>query len=131
MLPNALNTITRWHSFWDVRVLWNPLRPLIQGHNGNIIKKYVRKELDNRLAEMKNEESLAKNAHSVTSLALEGYLDEKNAVGTSSMRNMDKSFVDIVTNQIRLFLFARNDTSASAIAYTFICFLRIRMHSTE
>jgi hypothetical protein len=105
---------------WDVRVLWNPLRPFIQNRNSNIIKKFVREELEKRLSEMRDQGFTAtKKAHSVTSLALEGYLREKKTSGVLTVGEMDQDFVDLVTNQIRLFLFAGNDTTASTVAFAF------------
>ena len=93
------------------------MRPFIQGYNGDFIKEYVRKELEKRLAEMKDEQyQTEKKKHSVTSLALEGYLKEGFGPEVPTLRAMDRGFVEIVTNQIRLFLFAGNDTTASAIA---------------
>jgi hypothetical protein len=69
---------------------------------------------------MRDKESTGtKKAHSVTSLALEGYLKEKTASSIPAVRDMDQAFVDIVTNQIRLFLFAGNDTTASTVAFAF------------
>jgi cytochrome P450 len=55
ILPIALNTITRWHSFWDPRVLLNPLRPIIQKYYGRKMVQYINKELHRRFEELKAE----------------------------------------------------------------------------
>ena len=54
-LPAAFDIITKWHSFWDIRVLMNSMRSFIQRHHGNLIKNYIRNELKKRFAETKGE----------------------------------------------------------------------------
>lgn len=122
ILPTAFDTITKWHSFWDVRILWNPLRPIVQTYNGNVINRYVQRELEKSFLEMKNpKQTNAKPAHSVISLALEAYIGGGQEMGKDGQKpqKLDKSFIDTVTNQIRLFLFAGNDTTSSTIAFAF------------
>lgn len=127
LLPNSINTITRWHSFWDPRILLHPLRPFVQWYHGNIIKKYIRNELEQRFSELKAERlsssppSLKSNRpNSVIALALEAYVSEsKDEKKLLKMPKLDDAFAAMVTNQIRLFLLAGNDTTASTIAFTF------------
>jgi hypothetical protein len=92
----------------------------VQKYNGDIINNYVRKELETRFAEMKKHRSVVGNsARSVISLALESYFHEKTSNIASEPQFLDESFVKTVTNQIRFFLFAGNDTTSSTIAFTF------------
>ncbi|KAN0108650.1 cytochrome P450 [Hyaloscypha variabilis] len=124
-LSTSLNTITRWHSFWDPRVLLHPLRPFIQWYHGNIIKNYIRKELEQRFSELKSErlesETVAKKANSVIALALEAYISESEDKRILERPRLNDDFAETVSHQIRLFLLAGNDTTASTIV--FMCHL--------
>ncbi|KAE9378297.1 cytochrome P450 [Stipitochalara longipes BDJ] len=123
LLSTSLNTITRWHSFWDPRILLHPLRPFVQWYHGNIIKKYIRKELEQRFAELKAErlesETVAKKANSVIALALEAYISESEDKRILERPRLDDEFAATVTQQIRLFLLAGNDTTASTIVFMY------------
>ncbi|KAL4900590.1 hypothetical protein BDW74DRAFT_188205 [Aspergillus multicolor] len=120
-LVHALNTITRWHSFWDPSVRRNPLRPLVQRYYGRIMNRCIRKELDERFIEMQQDERLSsttRSAKSVIALALDAYLaDRQEKDGASS--KLDDTFAQYATYQIRLFLFAGNDTTSSSIVYVY------------
>jgi cytochrome P450 len=83
---------------------------------------YIRKELDKRFSEMRQEQSSphsdSRRTKSVIALALEGYLathDEKLLEATK----LDDHFAKYATYQIRLFLFAGNDTTSSSIIYVY------------
>ncbi|KAL1606205.1 hypothetical protein SLS60_003606 [Paraconiothyrium brasiliense] len=116
-LPYALDMITKWHSVWDVRLILNPLRPLIHAYYGNVIKTYIRKQIQDRFQEVKKEysnpASLAiSRAKSVMTLAIEGYLASQTK---PTAQTLDEDFAKMASHQIRLFLFAGNDTTSSTI----------------
>ncbi|KAL6235164.1 hypothetical protein BDW75DRAFT_251072 [Aspergillus navahoensis] len=114
-LVHALNTITRWHSFWDPRVRVNPLRPLVQKYYGRVMNRCIREELDKRFAEMQRGQRLtstSKRVKSVIALALEAYLAEYHQKDGENTR-LDDTFAQYAVHQIRLFLFAGNDTTSS------------------
>ncbi|KAL4936560.1 hypothetical protein BDV06DRAFT_233316 [Aspergillus oleicola] len=121
-LVHALNTITAWHSFWDPRILTNPLRPFVQKYYGWVLNRCIRKELDKRFAEMQQEKSspisTSKRVKSVIALALEAYLAE-NPHQTDETDKLDDIFAQYASHQIRLFLFAGNDTTSSSIVYVY------------
>ncbi|KAL4868776.1 hypothetical protein BDV12DRAFT_185662 [Aspergillus spectabilis] len=121
-LVYALNTITAWHSFWDPRVLAHPFRPFIQKYYGRVMKRCIRKELDRRIAEMQEDQrspqSTSKRATSVIALALEAYLLDHHQQGNEADK-LDDVFARYATYQIRLFLFAGNDTTSSSIVYVY------------
>ncbi|KAI0440501.1 putative cytochrome P450 [Xylaria telfairii] len=126
VVATALSRILHWHSFWDPRVLLHPLRPFVQRYNGYIIKKYIRKELEKQFNEIKAANSLdelnrkPKGIKSVTSLALEAYMEEQQTKGGSPNKHvLDERFVTYATSQIRLFLFAGTDTSSSIMVYIY------------
>ncbi|KAH9904094.1 putative cytochrome P450 [Xylariomycetidae sp. FL2044] len=118
VLPTALGRILRWHSFWDPRVLIHPFRPFVQKYNGYIIDTYICKELEKRYTELKESRGLGvssthpKAGKSVISLALEAYLDQQK-------EGLDKRFKKFAASQIRLFLFAGTDTTASILVYVY------------
>jgi cytochrome P450 len=114
---HALNTILHWHSFWDPRILLNPLRLPIQWYYGRIMSSFIRKELQMRFEEMMKERVTT----GVIALALEEYIAPKHAEKTTAFQSvhLDENFARIAANQIRLFIFAGNDTTATAIVYTY------------
>lgn len=127
-ISHALNAALRWHSFWDPLILLNPLRIPIQWYYGRILSKFIDQELQKRFKEMKNERAIGKDiprrqkkVKSVIALALDDYLTRKHKTDkqVSDDIELDRNFARIATNQIRLFLFAGNDTTATAIVYAF------------
>ncbi|ORX89938.1 cytochrome P450 [Clohesyomyces aquaticus] len=118
ILAQALGVITRWHSFWDPRVLMNPLRPFIQHQYSSIIKRYIRSELNARFDEVNSPSSLATKSHSKSaiSLAIQAY---NSSTPQRDIPVLETSFAEMATNQIRLFLFAGNDTTSSSIVFTY------------
>lgn len=126
VLATSLGRILSWHSFWDPRVLMHPLRPLIQWYHGRIVNNYIRHELERRFQEAKEAAAQApvevkkcKHAKSVTTLALEAYMAETPNVEILHNTRLDEAFAHYATCQIRLFLFAGTDTTASTIVYIY------------
>jgi cytochrome P450 len=60
-------------------------------------------------------------AKSVTALALQEYIAGKHKDGQTDIQSiqLDEDFARIAANQIRLFVFAGNDTTATTIVYTY------------
>lgn len=124
VLPTAINTITAWHSFWDVRVLINPLRPIVQRYHGRKLEKFVGDEIQRRFEELKSKGRAGepktgkpKRAQSVISLALEGYLSDPKNKDAGNAAKLNPTFAKLVSNHIRLFLLAGNDTTSSTIVF--------------
>ncbi|KAF1845155.1 putative cytochrome P450 [Cucurbitaria berberidis CBS 394.84] len=127
-LSHALNTILNWHSFWDPRILLNPLRIPVQWYYGRVTALFIRQELQKRFEEMKTDRATiggtlgrARKAKSVIALALEEYITMKHETNKEAFDSMelDKDFAQIAANQIRLFIFAGNDSTATTIVYTY------------
>lgn len=105
----------------------HPLRPLVQWHHGNIVNNYIRKELDRRFLEMKagreadvsGDRGSPKSMKSVTTLALEAYIAENPTVDILHKTSLDERFAQYATWQIRLFVFAGTDTTASTLCYIY------------
>jgi cytochrome P450 len=120
ILPTAINAILRWHSFWDPRILMNPLRPVVQKFHSRRVVKYIDEELHRRFEELKAEKSTQvspKRPLSVMSLALQAYLAENSDNKAAKGTKLDKNFAALVSNHIRLFLFAGNDTTSATICF--------------
>lgn len=79
---------------------------------------YIGKELDKRYADYRANygSDKTKQGKSVVDLALQSYM--ANAPDKAT-RELDKTFRTHATRQIRLFLFAGNDTTSSTICYTY------------
>ncbi|CAG8971815.1 hypothetical protein HYALB_00001925 [Hymenoscyphus albidus] len=124
-LATALGYITRLHSFWDLRILMHPLRPFIQTYYGWVMKNYIRKELNQRFRDMQegkfNSDVLRQSnaTKSVVTLAIEAYIQENKSRNLLQQSEIEDSFSQYVVYQIRLFLFAGNDTTSSTIVYVY------------
>ncbi|KAF2746813.1 cytochrome P450 [Sporormia fimetaria CBS 119925] len=127
ILASALNTITKWHSFWDPRILMHPLRPFIQKYYGRVMNDYIMEELQKRFVEIKEAKSgngnavsaKPRGAKSVIALAIEAYIDENKDSDLLQKDKLDEHFAQYASYQIRLFLFAGNDTTSSTIVYVY------------
>ncbi|KAJ5938110.1 hypothetical protein N7454_004452 [Penicillium verhagenii] len=126
-LAHALHVITAWHSFWDPRILLNPLRPFFQNYYSRVVENCIKDELHQRFTEIQQEKNSPQSsqsgpnrAKSVIALALEAYLaDSTLKTGSDSTDELDEHFAKYASYQIRLFLFAGNDTTSSSIVYTY------------
>ena len=76
------------------------MRPFMQRRYGNIIKNYVRKEIEARFLELKSGSTLErKKAQSVISLALDAYISSKSDKQGVFPAALDESFVETVIDQ--------------------------------
>jgi cytochrome P450 len=88
---------------------------------------YIRKVLDRRFREIKaahgvdatGTKAKAKPSKSVTTLALEAYMANTPEADSLPNQKLDEKFVYYATSQIRLFLFAGTDTTASMMVYAY------------
>ena len=94
----------------------HPFRPFIQYYYGHVVKTYIHHELEQRFAELKEARVSSeaaqptKRGKSAIALALESFLEENKDKNILEMTKLDDTFAEMVTHQIRLFLFAGNDT---------------------
>ncbi|KAI3391108.1 hypothetical protein diail_7959 [Diaporthe ilicicola] len=127
VLATTLGKILSWHSFWDPRVLMHPLRPFMQWYHGRTINKYIRHELERRFQETKavhaadaeHTRQTPKSIKSVITLALEAYVAQSPDADMLRSPKLDERFASYATYQIRLFLFAGTDTTASMMIYIY------------
>lgn len=103
----------------------NPLRPLVQWYYGRIMDNYIHRELERRSREIKAAHTAdangkggrPKSIKSVTTLALEAYMAESSDI--IQKEKLDERFAHYAASQIRLFLFAGTDTTASMMVYVY------------
>ena len=116
-----MDNIVKWHSFWDPLVLMHPLRPLVNWYNGRIANNWIQNELQQRYETLKHDRQSVtvtnkRRAKSVLDLAIEGYID---SIRGATPPSLDPDFMRTATHQIRLFLFAGNDSTSSSIVFAF------------
>jgi hypothetical protein len=92
------------------------------------MEAFIRQEIQKRFLEIKQEKlrsGLVQSgrAKSVITLALEGYIAQKQHSKKESMESMtlDEEFARMAAIQIRMFIFAGNDSTSSSIVYAFHC----------
>lgn len=89
--------------------------------------KYIHQILETRFQEIKSSHAVdadgkvgkPKSTKSVTTLALEAYMAENPKAETPQNGKLDERFAHYAASQIRLFLFAGTDTTASMMVYAY------------
>ena len=105
--PNEMNPFKKF----------NPLRPVVYRYNRWRMDRFVSHELDKQFADHVKGEDLGRDSKRnkpVVNLALETYLSERPKAASSGM---DATFKQFALSQMKLFLFAGYDTTASTIVY--------------
>ncbi|SLM34293.1 cytochrome p450 [Lasallia pustulata] len=121
-MMEALRSQVRW---LPARTILNPLspvtvlRPLVYWYNTRRMNDFISRELDTRLATHQNGHVVdkAKRSKSVIDLALQRYMAEKPA--DKAIKGMDAIFKTVAMCQIKLFVFAGHDTTASTICWLY------------
>jgi hypothetical protein len=91
------------------------------------MNKLIRKEFDQRFLEIQEETSQSRaerhlkhsGEKSVVTLAIEAYMAENKESDLVQRPKLENHFAQYATYQIRLFLFAGNDTISSTIVYVY------------
>lgn len=119
-MVDALRIQVRWLTFGadaNPFVRYNPMRPLVHWYNLGRMNDYVSREVDKRIAQLRNQESYsAKGNKSIIDLVLTTYMAENTARKTQVM---DSTFKKFTMSQIKLFLFSGHDTTSSTVCYIF------------
>lgn len=102
----------------------HPLRPLMQWYYGRTMNRYIRHELERRFQETKaahavDADGAQRKPKSVITLALEAYVAQAPEADILRSPKLDERFAHYATCQIRLFLFAGTDTTASMMVYVY------------
>lgn len=91
----------------------NPIRPFVQWYNTRRMNGYINRELENSYTANRGDSA----DKSIVSLALNSYLDEESTIKRA--QGMDATFKEFARSQIKVFLFAGHDTTASTICYIY------------
>lgn len=91
----------------------NPIRPLVHWYNTRRMNRYINRELENSYAT----HQANSGGKSIVSLALKSYLEEAQAKGKGE--GIDGTFKEFAASQMKLFLFAGHDTTATTICYVY------------
>ena len=95
------------------------LRPLVYWYNTRRMNRFISRELESRFATHKHDHIIdkAKRSKSVIDLALDTYLAE--APAERAAKGMDATFKTLAMCQMKLFVFAGHDTTASTICFVY------------
>ncbi|PVH72354.1 cytochrome P450 [Cadophora sp. DSE1049] len=117
-LAYAMRSQVRWHisaGEFNPFKRFNPIRPLVQWNNGRLMDNYISKELDERFAERRRSKGVV--TRSIIDIVIEDYMSE-NEVASGS-KKLDPTFKKWAIVQIRLFLFAGHDSTATSLCYSY------------
>jgi cytochrome P450 len=112
----------RWLSFGNEANLferYHPLRPIMGWWNDRKMRRYISHQLDLRFQSSGGNVEVAKQDRhkTIIDLALDTY---RNATAQEkALVTLDTVFRDYATSQIRTFVFAGHDSTASAMCYAF------------
>lgn len=97
----------------------NPFRPFVFWYNTRRMNGFISRELESRFAAHQNDQvaDKAKRSKSVMDLALQAYLAEDPA--GKAAKGIDATFKAVAMCQMKLFIFAGHDTTASTICWTY------------
>lgn len=118
-LADSLRTVIYWTQFSST---FNPIkrylspRPIVQWWHSRRMNGYLETEIEKRFDEhQKLSNKPQKNSKSVISLALDTYLSDPETFGPPSK----EVFTRIAIPQLRVFMHAGHDTTASTILYSY------------
>ncbi|KAJ5267003.1 hypothetical protein N7478_009811 [Penicillium angulare] len=94
----------------------NPLRPYRMKRNNKIMKDILTPHIESEVQKQLNGEN--PEYKTIISLASKAYLTEQSS-STSQKAQIDQEFIDTVVSQIKVFLLAGHDTTASGMAYAY------------
>jgi cytochrome P450 len=91
----------------------DPLRPIVQWYNTRRMNGYINKVFGDRYSVNRDDVS----GKTIVDLALKAYWDESQC--KEKVGKMDSTFHEFAVSQIKLFIFAGHDTTASTICYVY------------
>ncbi|KAJ5805373.1 hypothetical protein N7474_011260 [Penicillium riverlandense] len=95
----------------------NPLRPFRMWNNNRIIKNYLRPHIERGIHDHMN--GKATRHKTINSLATKTYFSEPDSSSETNAADAHEHFMDILIAQIKIFLFAGHDTTATALSYCY------------
>ncbi|KAK1466637.1 hypothetical protein CCUS01_07247 [Colletotrichum cuscutae] len=95
----------------------NPLRPFQMLYYNYVMKREIVPHIERQLKENISERSNSNGPKTVNSLAITSYIKEVSAAGSKAEAKLDSQFIDIAVSQLKIFLLAGHDTTASALCF--------------
>lgn len=92
----------------------NVLRPFLQKYNASVMNYYLTQELTRRYGVMQETTAEKNSKRSVVDLALKAYLEEH-----PTANGIDADFKECAMVQIKLFIFAGQDTTSTGAVFTY------------
>jgi hypothetical protein len=92
----------------------NPFRLLKMWNNNRIIKNFLYPHIERSMAK---HSSLTKGPQTITDLAIKSYMTEAHSSSSSSA--VDPHFMDLAIQNLKIFIFAGHDTTASTMSFAY------------
>jgi len=101
---------------------WNPLRPFILWYNERVMHKFLRPSLDNTVREfVRDQGQVVDGVKTINYLAVKEYMKEEQTgrEKAASAVEISPQFYEVAMNQLKVFIFAGHDTTASTVSFAF------------
>lgn len=118
VLLDAFSSQIRWQAQgaqYQPSELWDIRRPIVLRYNTWKMNRYINEKLEERLASSNDR---GKTKH-VIDLALENYRKEHGKGDVRDMTELEPEFKQAAISNLKAFLFAGHDTTASIISYSY------------
>ncbi|KAJ0124859.1 hypothetical protein J7T55_006202 [Diaporthe amygdali] len=116
-LKTAISWIIADHSPPSILKSMHPLRRIQFWNSNRIMKNYVKPLIERGVAEHAQNKSGSTGPKTIMSLAIKAYVDEVQ--GSSGVPGVDPTFVEIAVSQIKIFMLAGHDTTASTLCFIY------------
>ncbi|OLN87586.1 putative sterigmatocystin biosynthesis P450 monooxygenase stcS-like protein 5 [Colletotrichum chlorophyti] len=96
----------------------NPFRPFLVRYNNYVIRREALPHIERQMREHLSSERI-NGSKTVISLAITSYLNEASAAGLGPSAKLDSDFLDTAISQLKVFLLAGHDTTASTLSFAY------------
>ncbi|TIC99731.1 P450 monooxygenase AflN [Colletotrichum higginsianum] len=107
----------------------NPIRPLVMRYHNHVMKREILPHVERQLHENVHEQN-SDGPKTVNSLAITSYVKEVSAAAAAGSGSaepkgtLDAQFADMAISQLKIFLLAGHDTTASTLCFAYYLFHR-------
>lgn len=116
-LKDAISWIIPDASPQNILKSMHPFRRIHFWNSNRIMKNYVKPMIERGVAEYAQNKSSSIGPKTIMSLAIKSYVNEVQ--GTSGASGVDPAFVEIAVAQIKIFMLAGHDTTASTLCFIY------------
>lgn len=96
----------------------HPLRPFLMRYYNYVIKREIVPHIERQMREHLSEDH-RKGPKTINHLAIEAYIKETSSDGSGSQGKLDASFLNIAVSQLKIFLLAGYETTASTLCFAY------------